>query len=111
MAQVSAEQEIKFLTTCGMDPAIAERTVNGLRGLNDDELKSSFLSAFKVGAFDILWKLNRLHEQRIRDLRLALISARGEINRWGHGDMHYGPMPRDPGVVTALAAIDEVLGQ
>jgi len=32
-----------------------------------------------------------------------------EVDRWGHGDFHYGPMPRDRGVLEALAAHDEAL--
>ncbi len=51
-----------------------------------------------------------MDRKRERDaLRVALTEARKEIDRWGHGDMHYGPMPRDHGVVNALAAIDELL--
>lgn len=38
-----------------------------------------------------------------------LQAARAEINRWGHGDMHYGPTARDPKVLAMLARIDDFL--
>lgn len=96
---MSAEDEVRFLSTCGIPTQQARRIVEGLRAASEEELYESFQSMFKGKSFEILWRLNRL------------IDARSEIDRWGHGDMHYGPMPRDPGVVAALAAIDEVLGQ
>jgi hypothetical protein len=43
-------------------------------------------------------------------LRDALRAARAELDRWGWGDFHYGPQPRDGSVVRALAAIDAALG-
>lgn len=48
--------------------------------------------------------------ERLHELRTLLQDARAELDRWGHGDMHYGPMPRDPGIVAMLAKIDAVLG-
>lgn len=42
-------------------------------------------------------------------LRAALRRAREELDRWGHGDFHYGNMPRDKGVLDALADIDRTL--
>jgi hypothetical protein len=44
------------------------------------------------------------------ELMGLLADARTEIDRWGHGDFHYGETPRDPGVVKMLARLDEVLG-
>lgn len=42
-------------------------------------------------------------------LRAALLRARVEIDKWGHGDFHYGNTPRDPSVLAALADIDRTL--
>lgn len=47
--------------------------------------------------------------QQIDTMRETLFAARMELERWGHGDMHYGNTPRDPKVLAMLAKIDEVL--
>jgi hypothetical protein len=47
---------------------------------------------------------------RVSELEDALRAARAEIDRHGHGDFHYGVTPRDPGVLSALAAIDALVG-
>lgn len=52
---------------------------------------------------------HELCERETATLRETLYAARTELDRWGHGDMHYGNMPRDEGVVKMLAKIDEVL--
>lgn len=107
---MSAEDEVRFLSKCGIPTQQARRIVDGLRAASEDELYDMFQSMFKGKSFEILWRLNRLTSRRVGVLTEALMNARDEIDRWGHGDMHYGPMPRDPGVVSALASIDEVLG-
>jgi hypothetical protein len=43
-------------------------------------------------------------------LRATLRKARGELARWGWGDMHYGPQGQEPRIVDMLAEIDSVLG-
>lgn len=48
---------------------------------------------------------------RIDALRLLLVDARAEIDRWGYGDFHFGPTPRDPEVLAMLERIDKVLGE
>ena len=56
---------------------------------------------------------SKLCAARARNFELAeaLRAARTEIDRWGHGDIHYGLMQRDPAVLSSLAAIDKVLGK
>jgi hypothetical protein len=56
----------------------------------------------------VLARLDTAETQR-DTLRTALIEAQSELERWGHGDFHYGNMPRDPGVLAALARIREAL--
>jgi hypothetical protein len=53
-------------------------------------------------------RCNRATE-REAELLAALGRARTELDRWGHGDFHYGDMPRDPRVLAALADIDAVI--
>lgn len=81
----------------------------------DDEMVSvpkSVLEALgshdKTGE-DHLAEMMAVAEENER-LRNVLREARAEVDRWGHGDMHYGAMPRDKGVLAMLAKIDGVLG-
>lgn len=45
----------------------------------------------------------------IEKLRAVLQATRDELNRWGHGDMHYGSMPQNARVVAAVELADRTL--
>lgn len=64
-----------------------------------------------IAIFIAMLKLITEASREIERLRNALLDAREEIDKWGYGDFHYGDTPREPSVLAALAAIDEVLGE
>lgn len=45
----------------------------------------------------------------VERLREVLQHVRDELNRWGHGDFHYGPQAQEQSVVNAVTMADRVL--
>lgn len=48
-------------------------------------------------------------EARKNGERAPLERVRDELNRWGRGDMHYGPQDQEQSVVDAVAELDRII--
>lgn len=83
------------------------------RVANSDRDAAAARNVYRVNAEAFDWDAaaDRIESlsARIAQLTEALRAAKTEIDRWGHGDFHYGATPRDVGVLAALAAIDAAL--